>query len=129
MARNNIGEWISLKDVSERQDISIKYLEQIVTHLIKSGLLLSSRGPQGGYMLARSPDKYTVGEILRVIEGSLAPVACLDTPINQCDRVEICPTIDFWKGLHKVINDYVDSVTLENLADAQYKGSGCEYNI
>jgi Rrf2 family protein len=129
LSRHNTGEWISLKDISERQDISIKYLEQIVTNLIRSGLLLSSRGPQGGYMLARAPGKYTIGEILRVIEGNLAPVACLEGEVNTCDRVDFCPTIKFWQGLYKVVNDYVDSVTLDELAQPQYIENGYEYNI
>ena len=86
LAEHNNGEWISLKEISERQNISIKYLEQIVSSLMRSGLLLSSRGPQGGYMLARKPEEYTVGEILREIEGSLVPVACMETVPNQCER-------------------------------------------
>ena len=82
---------------------------------MRSGLLLSSRGPQGGYMLARKPEEYKVGEILREIEGSLVPVACMETEPNQCERYEHCPTIKFWEGLYKVISDYVDSVTLADL--------------
>ena len=117
IARRNSGEWISIKDISERQGISVKYLEQIVTNLTRSGLLLSSRGPQGGYMLAKAPSQYTAGEILRAIEGDLTPVACLESNAKPCERRGICPTIRFWEGLHKVINDYVDSVTLQDLAD------------
>ena len=104
-----------MKEVSENQNISIKYLEQIVTSLTRAGLLRSERGAQGGYMLTRSPEKYTVGEILRAIEGKLAPVACLEDDVNQCVRVKFCKTIDFWSGLYKTINDYVDSVTLQDL--------------
>ncbi|HPT85026.1 MAG TPA: Rrf2 family transcriptional regulator [Bacillota bacterium] len=115
LAEHNNGEWISLKEISERQNISIKYLEQIVSSLMRSGLLLSSRGPQGGYMLSRKPEEYTVGEILREIEGSLVPVACMETVPNQCERYAYCPTIKFWEGLYKVITDYVDSVTLADL--------------
>lgn len=129
IAQHNAGEWISIKDISERQGISIKYLEQIVTNLTKSGLLVSSRGPQGGYMLSKSPDQYTVGQILRVIEGNLAPVACLETDVNQCERCGRCPTIDFWKGLYNVINKYVDSVTLHDLAISQCANEGCDYSI
>lgn len=128
IAQHDPNSWISLKDISERQNISIKYLEQIVTNLTRSGLLLSSRGPQGGYMLARTPDKYTVGQILRVIEGNLAPVACLEVDVNRCERCDICPTINFWEGLYKVINDYVDSVTLKDLAGGS-TGENYEYII
>lgn len=116
LAVHNNGEWISLKEISERQNISIKYLEQIVSILMRSGLLLSSRGPQGGYMLARKPEEYTAGEILREIEGSLVPVACMEAEPNQCERYDFCSTIKFWEGLYKVISDYVDSVTLADLA-------------
>jgi Rrf2 family protein len=129
IAQHNTGEWISIKDISERQGISIKYLEQIVTNLTKSGLLISSRGPQGGYKLAKSPDKYTVGQILRVIEGNLAPVACLETDVNHCERRSICPTIGFWEGLYNVINNYVDSVTLQDLANSGCVDEGCDYSI
>ncbi len=129
IAQHNTGEWISIKDISERQGISIKYLEQIVANLTKSGLLISSRGSQGGYMLAKSPDKYTVGQILRVIEGNLAPVACLETDVNQCARRSICPTIGFWKGFYNVINNYVDSVTLQDLVSSQCGNEGCDYSI
>lgn len=129
IAQHNTGEWITIKDISERQGISVKYLEQIVTNLTKTGLLLSSRGPQGGYMLAKAPDKYTVGQILRVIEGNLAPVACLDNEVNQCERRSICPTIHFWEGLYDVINKYVDSVTLQDLATAYCADDGYDFSI
>jgi len=123
------GEWISIKDISQRQGISIKYLEQIVTGLTKSGLLLSSRGPQGGYMLSKSPDKYTAGQIIRAIEGNLSPVTCLEDRSNQCDRRSICPTINFWEGLYSVINEYVDSVTLQDLADSSHSTDGFDFCI
>ena len=103
IAMHDREEWVSIKDISERQGISVKYLEQIVTNLTKSGLLLSSRGPRGGYMLAKNPDEYTAGEILRVIEGELAPVAYLKR--HKTLRSAARPTIRFWEGLHQVIND------------------------
>lgn len=115
IAMNSRGDWVTIKDISHRQDISEKYLEQIVNPLIKAGLLLSSRGPQGGYMLSKMPSQYTAGEILRAIEGNLAPVACLESETNTCARSSICPTLSFWKGLQNVIDDYVDSVTLQDL--------------
>lgn len=119
IAQHGNGEWISIKDVSARQGISIKYLEQIVTGLVKSGMLQSSRGPQGGYRLAQSTEKYTAGQILRVIEGPLAPVACMENESNRCDRYSICPTIGFWEGMGRVINEYADSVTLDDLAKSE----------
>ena len=86
MAIHGNGELVRIKDVAERQEISDKYLEQIVSVLNKAGYVKSIRGPQGGYRLTREPDKYTVGMILRLTEGSLAPVACLDDEVNDCDR-------------------------------------------
>lgn len=129
IAEHNTEDWISVKDISERQGISMKYLEQIVINLSKSGLLNSSRGPQGGYMLAKTPEKYTIGQILRIMEGSLAPVACLESEVNQCERQSICPTIAFWKGLDKVINNYVDSVTLQDLIEAKRDNDGWDFSI
>ena len=115
IAEQGNGERVSIKEISERQNISTKYLEQIVTNLTRAGLLRSERGSQGGYMLTKASDQYTIGQILRSIEGKLAPVACLEDEVNQCERVEVCRTLDFWKGLYKVIDDYVDSVTLQDL--------------
>ena len=106
---------VALKDISARQDISVKYLEQIVSRLCKTGLVISSRGPQGGYRLAKPAEQYTVGSILRAIEGSMAPVACLADVQNQCERRDACSTLRFWTGLDEVINRYVDSVTLADL--------------
>ncbi|MCL2227729.1 MAG: RrF2 family transcriptional regulator [Oscillospiraceae bacterium] len=106
---------IPIRDISERQGISIKYLEQIVTNLTRAGLLRSVRGSGGGYNLTKKPEQYTVGEILRAIEGKLAPVACLEDDVNQCGRVDICLTIGFWEELYRIIDDYVDSKTLQDL--------------
>ena len=123
------GEVVSLKDISNRQNISIKYLEQVVSFLTKSGMLQSVRGNNGGYRLTRRPSDYTVGEILRVAEGTLVPVACLQCEPITCERVEICSTIDFWKGLNDVINNYVDSVTLEDLATKEREKIWNDYSI
>ncbi len=117
---HNSGEYIALKDVSQRQNISVKYLEQIVPLLSKSGMLKSVRGPQGGYKLSKSPREYTAGDILRITEGSLSPVPCLENGSDGCERRNECTTLDFWKGLYKAVTDYVDSVTLEDLAE-KYK--------
>ena len=92
LAINNTGEFIPLKNVSERQDISVKYLEQIITVLVKAGFVKGLRGSRGGYKLAKKPEDYTVGMILRLTEGSLAPVACLDDEVNTCERACDCIT-------------------------------------
>ncbi|MCD8048277.1 MAG: Rrf2 family transcriptional regulator [Clostridia bacterium] len=119
LAENDSGGYIALKDIARRQGISKKYLEQIVPVLNRSDILLTNRGFQGGYRLAKSPDKYTVGDILRLTEGSLAPVACLDSDPVLCDKSETCPTLPVWKGLEKVINDYLDSITLQDILDRE----------
>lgn len=109
------GVFIRLKDISERQSITLKYMEQIMPLLTKAGYVKSYRGNNGGYMLARKPEEYTVGEILRTTEGSLSPIACIEDCPNRCQRKEECVTLSFWEGLWKVINEYVDSVTLADL--------------
>ena len=121
LAEHNDGNLIALRDVAERQDISVKYLEQIVGMLSKSGLLRSGRGPQGGYCLSRPPEEYTVGEILRLTEGNLAPVVCLEDRENRCERCDECATLDFWTGLYAVINQYIDRFTLADLVAAEEK--------
>lgn len=115
IAQHGQGARVTIKDISSRQDISVKYLEQIVTSLTHADLLVSSRGAQGGYMLSKSADQYTVGEIVRAIEGSLAPVSCLITSENTCERRAECTTLKFWEGLNRVVNEYFDSVTLADL--------------
>ena len=115
LAQHDAGGYIPLRDISRRQEISAKYLEQIVEQLSRAGFVTSTRGAQGGYQLARHPSEYTVGDILRITEGSLAPVACLEHEPIDCARANECITLDFWRGLYDVINQYVDSVTLEEL--------------
>lgn len=124
LASNNTGEYIRLKDISQRQGITIKYLEQIMPLLTRAGFVSSLRGNSGGYRLSRSPEEYTVGEILRSTEGSLAPIPCLEDVPNTCPRVSICPTVDFWSGLEKVINDYVDRFTLADILPGSFYGEG-----
>lgn len=115
LAVHDEGEFISLRSVAERQNVSMKYMEQIVSQLTKAGFLLSIRGPQGGYKLARAPEKYTVGEILRVTEGGLAPVSCLEISPNRCMRAENCSTLGFWEDFYATITNFIDGVTLEDL--------------
>lgn len=123
LAQHDSTEYTALKDISERQGISIKYLEQITSLLSKFGLLQSTRGPQGGYKLAKSPVDYTVGEILRITEGDLSPVACLSSPNNICERKDSCCTLNLWIGLDKVVNEYLDSKTLQDLIDTENSAS------
>ena len=111
----NPDQCTKISQVAARQGISDKYLEQIVSLLHKAGYVRSIRGAQGGYQLARHPSEYTVGDILRITEGSLAPVACLEHEPIDCARANECITLDFWRGLYDVINQYVDSVTLDEL--------------
>ena len=129
LARYAPGTTVSLKEISERQNLSLKYLEQIVPMLNKSDILLASRGFQGGYRLAQSPDKYTVGMILRITEGSLAPVACLDHDPVLCDRSADCITLPVWQGLSRAINEYLDSITLQDILDQQQATFVNDYSI
>ena len=112
-------ECTKISQVARRQEISDKYLEQIVTILTRAGYVKSMRGAQGGYKLTRDPSEYTVGMILRLTEGSLAPVSCLDDEVNQCKRAETCVTLSVWKQLNQAINQVVDSVTLADLVKEQ----------
>ena len=121
--------YVALKDIAQRQNVSKKYLAQIVPILNKSDILRTNRGFQGGYRLAKSPDKYTVGEILRVTEGSLSPVACLDREPIECERSAECPTLPVWQGLYKVINEYLDSVTLQDILNQQKERASNNYII
>lgn len=111
--------YVALKEIAKRQEISKKYLEQIVPILNKSGLLQTNRGSQGGYRLSKKPEQYTVGEILRLTEGSLAPVACLDQPENLCPRRASCATLFVWQGLYRTIEEYLDGITLQDIIDRQ----------
>ncbi|MBQ9361430.1 MAG: Rrf2 family transcriptional regulator [Lachnospiraceae bacterium] len=117
LAIHNTGENINVKKIAERQDISEKYLEQIISILNKTGFVKSIRGAQGGYRLAKSPDKYTVGDILRVTEGPLEPVSESDSPLSV------------WKKLTDAINNVVDSVTLQDLVDEENARLGGDYII
>lgn len=119
LALNNNGEPVRIKDIAARQEISDKYLEQIISTLNKAGYVKSIRGPQGGYLLTRDPEKYTVGMILRLTEGSLAPVACLEDEVNSCPRQDSCATLRLWQMLDEAISDVVDKVTLADLVEWQ----------
>lgn len=114
LAQQPAGEYISLKSISQRQAVSMKYMEAIVATLNKAGMVESLRGKKGGYRLTRKPREYTVGEILKLTEGSLAPVTCLDCE-NPCQRAESCITRPMWLELDKLIDDYLESKTLADL--------------
>lgn len=129
LAEHNTGEYITIKSIAARQEISDKYLEQIITQLSRASYVKSTRGAQGGYRLAMAPEEYTVGMILRLIEGSLAPVACLEDESNQCTRAQDCATLEVWIKLNKAINSVVDNITLADLVNKQNKLSGNDYVI
>ena len=109
--------YVSLKDIAERQNISKKYLEQIVPLLNKTGLLRTNRGNKGGYMLAGRPGEISVGDVLRATEGSIAPVSCLEFEPNECPHANECSTLFVWEGLYKVMTEYLDSVSLQDIIE------------
>ena len=117
LAEHRDSGFIALKDVAKRQNISKKYLEQIVPVLNGAGLLATNRGNRGGYRLAKEPKEYTVGDILRITEGSIAPVSCLDSEVNLCERKNFCQTLYVWEGLYKVVNEYLDGITVQDIVD------------
>ena len=129
LAQNQGDGYVSLKDIANRQEISKKYLEQIVAILNKPDVLRTNRGYQGGYRLAKNANEYTVGDILRLTEGGLAPVSCLDNSPILCDRAEECITLPIWKGLYKVISEYIDSITLQDIVDKNSDVSNFDYII
>ncbi len=120
LASHDNGKPVRLKEVAARQGISDKYLEQIISILNKAGCVKSVRGPMGGYLLSREPEEYTVGEILRLTEGSLAPVECIRTE-HECARQETCASRMLWMKLNDAINGVVDHVTLADLAEWENK--------
>lgn len=119
LAKNENGDPIRIKDVAERQEISDKYLEQIISILNKAGFVKSVRGPQGGYVLKKKPEDYTVGMILRLTEGSLAPVACVEEEETDCERQKGCATYRLWRKISDAVNSLVDTVTLQDLIDGR----------
>jgi len=112
-------EYVTIKSIAARQEISEKYLEQIITALSRAGFVKSARGAQGGYKLSRPAEEYTVGMILRAIEGSLVPVKCMEDEPNQCPRSSFCVTLDVWKMIDEAISSVVDNITLAELAQKQ----------
>ena len=115
LAEHQTDEFISLRGIAQRQEISEKYLESIISVLSKAGLVDGLRGKGGGYRLNRPAADYSVGQILRLTEGSLAPVTCLESEENPCPRASQCTTLPMWEKLDALINDYLDSVSLSDL--------------
>lgn len=115
MAEHSGNEYIKLKDIAERQEISEKYLESIVKKLVTHHILVGLRGKGGGYKMAKAPDEIIVGEVLRFMEGSLVPVACLEEGSELCPRTSACRTLTFWRGLYETIRHYTDSFTVADL--------------
>ncbi len=117
LSERDRGEYVPLSDIAKRQEISEKYLESIVSLLVKNGFLIALRGKGGGYKLTKRPDEYSIGSILKVTEGSFATVACLEDKTNQCERIAQCKTLKLWKGLQEVIEDYFANITIQDLLD------------
>lgn len=117
LAINSNGEMVRIRDIAERQHISEKYLEQIISVLKKAGYVKSFRGAQGGYQLAGEPEEYTVGMIFRLTEGNMAPVACLEDEDNQCEKANQCVSLRLWNMLNEAINNVIDHVTLQDMME------------
>ena len=119
LASDTSGKPVSMNDIASRQQISEKYLEQIISVLNKAGYVKSIRGPQGGYQLVKKPEEYTVGMILRTTEGDLAPVSCVGSGAVECDRADGCVTVRIWQKINDAVDNVVDNITLEDLVDWQ----------
>ena len=123
LAEHQAEGYVPLKEIAARQEISEKYLEAILKGLVRERFLIGLRGKGGGYKLSMSPDQYTVGSIIRVTEGALVPVACLEKPSKPCDRACQCRTLPMWKEFDKVINAFFDSYTITDLMDKDLLGN------
>ena len=115
LAENDNGSYIPMKQVAQRQRLSLKYLEHILSMLKQNNIVEGLHGKGGGYKLTRKPEEYTVGEILRLVEGDLAPVACLECGATPCENMQHCRTLNMWKGLHQLIDEYFDGITIRDL--------------
>lgn len=127
LAEHRADGYIPLKTIADRQEISEKYLESIIKLLVRAKLLEGLRGKGGGYRLTKAPDQYSVGSILRLTEESLAPVSCLEPGAAACPRMAACRTLPLWRGLDRLIGDYLDNVTVADLM--QRDAEGDEYVI
>lgn len=121
LATYSVDKHIPLREISQRQNITIKYLEQIMTPLLKAGYVTSFRGNNGGYQLACAPEEVSVGEIIRTMEGSLAPVACLESEENSCPNRDVCQTLPVWERLDELIGDYLNNISLQDLLSDDHR--------
>ncbi len=124
----HMGETVKLKDIATRQEISEKYMEQIIAVLNKSGYVRSTRGAQGGYQLVKNPQEYTVGMILRLTEGSLAPVECLAENALPCERNGRCATVEVYRRIYDAVNDVIDNITVQDLLEIE-KEKAADYYV
>ena len=127
LAEHQADGYIPLKTIAERQEISEKYLESIIKLLVKAKILTGLRGKGGGYQLTRPPEQYTVGDIMRLTEESLAPVSCLEENADVCPRMAACRTLSLWQGLDAVIRTYLDNITIAELM--RHDSAGDDYVI
>lgn len=123
LAENQTDGFIPLKEVADRQEISEKYLESIMKVLVRNGFLEGVRGKGGGYRLKKAPDQYVVGSILRLMEGDLSPVSCLEKDTMQCSRAAICRTLPMWQKLYALVNDFFDGITIADLMRTDEAGN------
>ncbi len=123
LAEHSNGAYIPLKDIAARQEISEKYLENIIATLSKANFLDGLRGKGGGYKLTKAPEKYTVGSILKLVEGSLSPVSCLGNEQNHCKRIAECRTLQMWSEFHNLADQFFESITLADLMKSDLTGS------
>ena len=128
IALHGTEEPVRVKDIAKRQDISAKYLEQIISVLVRADYVKSVRGPQGGYRLTRNPEEYKVGMILRLTEGNMSPVDCLAGEINECPRQADCVTLRLWKEMDLAIKGVIDKYTLADLVE-WHQELGSDYVI
>lgn len=129
LALNNTGEYITIKSIAARQEISEKYLEQIISLLNRAGYVKSIRGAQGGYRLVKDPSEYTVGMILRLTEGNLLPTDCLNEDYEECKRTNICVTREVWQELYDAICSVIDHITLQDLVNRHQSRIPYDYTI
>ena len=118
LAENGQNGYVPMKEVAQRQELSLKYIERIMPALVKEGLVEGVHGKGGGYRLVKRPEEYTVGDILRISEGDLSPVSCLVSGAPPCNRAESCKTLPMWKKLYGMVNGFFDSITLKDLLES-----------
>lgn len=120
IAEHQKDGYVAMKNVAQRQGISLKYIEKIMPVLSKNNYVCGVHGKGGGYRLSRNPKDYSVGEILRLTEGNLAPVACLECGTEKCERADLCPTLPMWKNFQTTVNDYFDKISLADLMSSNF---------